>query len=56
MLDEQRMIKRIIVTLDDEAVEKLDQRANEANVSRNALVNQIVRAYFGLPSLLKDAS
>ena len=47
------MVKRIIITLEDEIVDKLDERAKSVNISRNSLVNQIVRTYFDFPSLLK---
>ena len=47
------MVKRIIVTFEDEVVDKLNEMAKSVNTSRNSLVNQIVRKYFEFSSLLK---
>jgi len=46
--------KRIIISLSEEEVEKIDHLSQEVNLSRNALIQQICRKYLGLPSLLKE--
>ena len=48
------MVKRVIVSFSDEEIEKIDTRAKLVNLSRNKLIQQICRQYFGMPSALKE--
>ena len=49
------MVKRIIVSLEDETTDMLDKRATETGASRNFLIKQIVRKHLGLPNVLEDS-
>jgi len=49
------MVARIIITLDDEVVQLLNDKAEEVSLSRNQLVGQICRKYFGLPNVFEEA-
>ena len=50
------MVKRVIVSFSEEEVDKIDTLAQNINLSRNKLIQQICRKYFGMPSLLKEAT
>ena len=49
------MVKRVIISFSDEELEKIDTLSASVNLSRNKLIQQICRQYFGMPSVLKEA-
>ena len=49
------MVTRIIITLDDDVVKLLNDKAEEVSLSRNQLVSQICRKHFGLPNVFEKA-
>lgn len=49
------MVRRVIITFEDEVLEEIDKRAKIRGVSRNKYVAQICRNYLGFKSLLKEA-
>jgi len=49
------MVRRVIITFEDEVLEEIDKRAKIRGVSRNKYVAQICRNHVGFKSLLKEA-
>ena len=49
------MVKRVIISFSEEVLEKIDTLSENVNLSRNKIVQQICRQYFGMPSVLKGA-
>ena len=48
------MPERVIITFDDEVLQRLNSTAKAKKVTRNLLVAQICRKYFALENILQE--
>jgi len=46
---------RITAYFNHEEIGRVEALAEKVNISRNKIIQQITRKYFGLPSMLQDA-
>ena len=53
---EDKLVKKEVSTyLDDKELKLIETLAEKVNLSRNKIIQQICRKYFGLPSVLLEA-